>query len=90
LLPTADQTVKKRPPGGSRLGKPNKLPAAIKEMVLEALDKAGGVDYLVEQSRENPVAFLGLVGKVLPHTLHAKVDAGLTIHWALPRTPLDG
>jgi len=35
-------------------------------MIVEALDKAGGVEYLVKQSREQPVAFMGLVGKVLP------------------------
>lgn len=35
-------------------------------MVVAALDKAGGMDYLVAQSKANPVAFMGLVGKVLP------------------------
>lgn len=35
-------------------------------MVEKALHKAGGVDYLVEQARANPVAFMGLVGRVLP------------------------
>lgn len=49
-------------PKGSR----NKQTAAIKDMILQALDKAGGVDYLVTQARETPTAFLGLVGKVLP------------------------
>lgn len=52
--------------GGSRKGKPNKNTAALKEMVLAALSEAGGVDYLVQQSEENPTAFLTLVGKVLP------------------------
>jgi len=35
-------------------------------MILEALDRAGGVDYLRRQAVENPPAFLALVGKVLP------------------------
>ena len=35
-------------------------------MILEALDNAGGVAYLAEQSEKNPTAFLTLVGKVLP------------------------
>lgn len=35
-------------------------------MVERALHKAGGVEYLVEQARKNPVAFMGLVGRVLP------------------------
>ena len=41
----------------------------LKEMILTALDKAGGEDYLLEQSRENPSAFMTLLGKVLPTTL---------------------
>jgi hypothetical protein len=35
-------------------------------MVIQALDQAGGIDYLVTQSRDNPTAFMTLVGKVLP------------------------
>ena len=35
-------------------------------MVEKALHKAGGVDYLARQAEQNPVAFLGLVGRVLP------------------------
>lgn len=35
-------------------------------MILAALDKAGGADYLYSQSSENPTAFMTLVGKVLP------------------------
>lgn len=47
-------------------GVPNKNTAAIKDMIVAALNKAGGIDYLLKQSGENPVAFMGLVGKVLP------------------------
>ena len=52
--------------GGRKVGNPNKMTRELKEMILEALDKAGGVEYLVKQADEKPVAFLGLVGKVLP------------------------
>lgn len=55
-----------KPGPGRPKGCQNKATAAIKEMVIAALDKAGGVDYLVRQSDDNPTAFLGLVGKVLP------------------------
>ncbi len=51
---------------GRKKGVPNKVTKAVKEMILAALDKAGGEDYLVEQSEKNPTAFLTLVGKVLP------------------------
>lgn len=45
---------------------PNKLTSDVKGMILAALDKAGGVEYLVLQARESPAAFMTLVGKVLP------------------------
>ena len=51
---------------GRPKGAVNKQTAAIKDMIIAALDKAGGIDYLVGQSEDNPTAFLGLVGKVLP------------------------
>lgn len=51
---------------GRPKGSVNKTTAAIKDMVMSALDEAGGIEYLVTQSRENPTAFLTLVGKVLP------------------------
>lgn len=55
--------------GGRAKGTPNKLTADVKAMVLEALDKAGGVSYLLTQAQSNPNAFLSLVGKVLPMTV---------------------
>jgi hypothetical protein len=51
---------------GRPKGTPNRLTADVRAMILAALDKAGGVDYLVAQSERNPAAFLTLVGKVLP------------------------
>ena len=45
---------------------PNKVTADIKAMVLGALDRAGGEEYMLEQAKNNPNAFLTLVGKVLP------------------------
>lgn len=61
--------MENNPPAAGRgrpKGSPNKIQAAVKEMVIAALNEAGGVDYLVQQSEENPTAFLTLVGKVLP------------------------
>ena len=51
---------------GRKKGVPNKITAAVKDMVIQALGKAGGVDYLTTQARENPGPFLTLVGKVIP------------------------
>ena len=51
---------------GRPKGIPNKATTAVKDMILAALDNAGGVDYLTAQSYENPTAFMTLLGKVLP------------------------
>ena len=51
--------------GGSRKGRPNKATADLKSMIIEALHNAGGEHYLREQAIQNPVAFLGLLGKIL-------------------------
>lgn len=61
----------KKTGGGSRKGKPNKATAALKEMILGALDDVGGQSYLAAQAKENPTAFLSLIGRVLPTTLSA-------------------
>ena len=57
---------------GRTKGVPNKATAALKDMILKALDDAGGIDYLATQAKETPTAFLTLVGKVLP--LQANID----------------
>lgn len=54
---------------GRPKGVPNKTTQALKDMILSALDKSGGVKYLMEQAQTNPNAFLSLVGKVLPMTV---------------------
>jgi hypothetical protein len=65
--------------GGSRKGVPNKATADLKDMILGALDNAGGVDYLTRQATKSPGAFLTLIGKVLPTTLQGTGPAGAII-----------
>ncbi len=52
--------------GGRKKGPPNKISGDIRAMILAALDEVGGQAYLVEQANKNPVAFMTLLGKVLP------------------------
>jgi hypothetical protein len=66
--------------GGRQKGTPNKATAAIKEMIIAALDQAGGVEYLVGQSETNPTAFMGLVGRVLPLQVNGPGEAGEHLH----------
>jgi len=61
--------------GGRRKGTPNKLTRDLREMILGALADAGGRDYLTEQARQNPGAFLRLVGRLLPMQVSRSDDA---------------
>jgi hypothetical protein len=73
-----------RPPNagkGRKAGTPNKVTGALKDMVLQALGNAGGVRYLETQAKENPVAFLTLVGKVLPLQVGGEGLKKLVIEW---------
>lgn len=47
-------------------GTPNKVNKALKDMILQALANAGGEKYLAVQAKQNPNAFMALVGRVLP------------------------
>jgi hypothetical protein len=38
----------------------------LREMVLHALDEAGGIQYLVNVAHKHPKAFCSLLGRVLP------------------------
>ena len=65
-----------RPAGSGRVkGTPNKNTVEIKDMIRGALDAAGGQQYLLRQSEENPVAFMGLIGKVIPKDVNANITA---------------
>lgn len=56
--------------GGRKKGTPNKLNGTLKEMILQALSNAGGVEYLERCAQKQPQAFLSLVGRVLPLQVH--------------------
>lgn len=63
-----------RPGAGRPVGALTQLNTDVKMMLLEALEQAGGVDYLVTQAYLNPTPFLALVGKVLPMTVQGNVN----------------
>ncbi|MBK6599162.1 MAG: hypothetical protein IPG25_15305 [Proteobacteria bacterium] len=69
----------RRPKTGGRVkGTPNKVNAELKDMILGALNDEGGQQYLRTQAKENPTAFLSLVGKVLPMTVQGDTNNPLT------------
>lgn len=64
---------------GRPKGVPNKMTTDAKQMIMDALGQAGGVEYLVAQAHENPKAFLSLVGRVLPYQVQGDANAPLAI-----------
>lgn len=78
----------RRKPPRAGLGRPNgsknKLSADVKKMILTALDGAGGAKYLQRQADENPAAFMGLVGKVLPMQVTGEDGKGVVMFGWLP------
>jgi hypothetical protein len=60
---------------------------ALKDMILGALDDAGGQAYLARQAAENPVAFMSLLGRVLPAEFKGELtNHGVVVYGAQPVT----
>jgi hypothetical protein len=64
MIKQSENNAKRR--RGRPKGSPNKITASLKDMVMNALAQAGGEKYLAQQAKERPVAFLALLGRVLP------------------------
>ncbi len=70
-------TVKRKPPRagmGRPVGSKNKTTASIKAAIEAAFQGVGGHEYLMQQAKENPQAFMTLLGKIIP----AQVQTELT------------
>lgn len=74
-----------KPGPGRPKGSQNKLTMSIKEMILAALDEAGGKDYLLDQARNNPGAFLTLLGKVMPTQIQGDKENPLHVYAEIAR-----
>jgi hypothetical protein len=63
---------------GRPKGATNKVTRELKEMILAALDNAGGIEYLERKANDprTASAFLTLVGKVLPMTVQGTGEGG--------------
>ena len=46
-------------------------------------DRVGGIEYLVKQAHENPVAYMGLIGKVLPKEVNLGGQEDNPVHYSL-------
>lgn len=61
--------ARRKPPAAGRgrvKGTPNKTTTAVREAILEAFERAGGVEYLATVATTDPKTFCTLLGKVLP------------------------
>jgi hypothetical protein len=67
--------------GGRKRGTPNKFLAELKQIILQALDECGGVEYLKQRAVNNPTAFLTRIGKVLPLQVSAKNEGHFPVRW---------
>lgn len=85
---TSVKKTKSNLPGagpGRPKGSKNKTTALLKDAILRAAQEAGGGDedgmmkYLTEQATDNPTAFMGLLGKVLPMQVNAEVTGDINV-----------
>ena len=77
--------------GKTRKGSPNKATGQIKDMIMQALEGAGGVDYLQDRAKDpkTAAAFLGLVGKVLPMQINGAGPNGEHVFSRIVREVVD-
>ena len=77
------------PGPGRPAGVPNKMTGEVKQMILDALSGAGGVDYLIAKAESHPGPFLSLVGKVLPMQVEGSGKDGEFVVTVIERKIVD-
>jgi len=70
--------------GGRTKGTPNKISRTIRDAVLSSFDLVGGERYLLRQAEENPVAYMSLLGKILPTQVTGADDGPVVCTWLPP------
>jgi hypothetical protein len=67
-------------PSGRQKGTPNKITRSLKDAILMAAQEAGGggedgmLEYFKSQATNNPNAFMGLVGRIIPLSVGGDKD----------------
>jgi hypothetical protein len=64
---------------GRPKGSPNKITQTIRDAILQSFDIVGGPKYLAKMAIEQPAAYLGLLGKVLPTQVKMEVNQPVAI-----------
>jgi hypothetical protein len=65
--------------GGRQKGTRNRLTRDLKAMILGALSAAGGQAWFEHQMEANPVAFMALLGRLLPLTIGSEKEKPLEV-----------
>jgi hypothetical protein len=74
-----DRSTRKVPGSGRKKGTPNAVTASVKEAVLAAFGRVGGVEYLVAVAKSEPKVFIPLLGKCMPQVLQGDELRPLTV-----------
>ncbi len=64
----------KRPGAGRKKGSPNRTTAQIRDAIMEAFERKGGVDYLEELAGAEPKTFAMLLARILPTEFKGEVS----------------
>lgn len=70
----------KPPTSGRRKGVPNQSTRAVREALVEAFERAGGVDFLVGLAETDPATFARLLARLIPNEIAARVEGAEVIH----------
>jgi len=65
-------------PAGKPKGTLNRTGKRACEMILEALDQLGGVNWLVKMANKQPAVFGSLLGRVLPRDVHIEGEMAMS------------
>lgn len=72
------ESLPKKGPGRPA-GKPNKLTVDLKDMIEGALSDIGGRKWLATEAKNNPAAFMTLIGKLLPKNIQGSLEVKLSL-----------
>lgn len=65
--------------GGRKKGSPNKTTTAVKEALLDAFERLGGIDSLLHWARSNNTEFYKLWARILPQEINANMSGSLKV-----------
>ncbi len=66
---------KPRPPGaGRQKGTPNRMTRDVREALVEAFERAGGVDFLLGVAQSDPPTFCRMLARLVPNEIAARLE----------------